>query len=160
MTCVPVSRFRTLAAGLVAVFALAGAARAQTTFGLHVARATDSFGGVNGVGGSIELNVPVLPVNVFFAGEYFFPDCDECSFWGGSADLHFALPIPVVTPYGTAGLVMRGTHASDTTVRTGGLGLGAGVHLGMLALGVYAEGRYELMDGSDDQAVFRLGLRF
>jgi hypothetical protein len=34
------------------------------------------------------------------------------------------------------------------------------VNLSALALGAYAEGRYELMDGSSDQLILRLGLRF
>jgi hypothetical protein len=132
---------------------------AQIKPGLHVARAPDSFGGVNGVGGSLQLNLAVLPVDFFFAGEYFFTDCDNCSFWGGSADVQFTLPIPVLTPYAAAGLVLRNTDVSDTSVRTGGLGLGAGLNLSTLVVGAYAEGRYEFMDGSDDQFVFRLGVR-
>lgn len=149
-----------LTLALAAVCVLAAEASAQVKPGLHVARAADSFGGVNGVGGSVQLSLPVLPIDLFFAGEYFFPDCDDCSFWGGSADVHFALPVPLITPFATAGLVLRNTDVSDTRVRTGGLGLGAGVNLGTLGLGAYAEGRYEIMDGSGDQLVFRLGLRF
>ena len=152
--------FLSVALALAAVSSLAPEAHAQANPGLHVARATDSFGGVNGVGGSLRLGLPVLPLDLFFAGEYFFPDCDDCSFWGGSADIHFTLPVPGLTPYGTAGLVMRNTDASDTTVRTGGLGLGVGLNLSTLAVGAYGEGRYELMDGGGDQLVFRLGLRF
>lgn len=144
-------------AGLVAV---ATEAHAQVDPGVHVARAADSFGGVNGVGGSVRVGLPVAPVDLFFAGEYFFPDCETCSFWGGSVDLDLTLPAAVLSPYATAGLVMRNTDVSDTVVRTGGLGFGAGVNLGALAVGAYAEGRYELMDGSGDQLVFRLGIRF
>jgi hypothetical protein len=132
----------------------------QINPGLHLARAADSFGGVNGVGGSLQLSLPVLPVDLFFAGEYFFPNCDHCAFWGGSADVQLPLPVPILTPYGSVGLVMRNTEVSDTKVRTGGLGLGAGINLRMLTVGAYAEGRYEFMDGSRDELVFRLGLRF
>jgi len=153
-------RVLSLALALAAVFSLPPQAHAQINPGLHVARATDSFGGVNGVGGSLQLSLPVLPVDLFLAGEYFFPNCDDCSFWGGSADVHLTLPVPIVTPYAAAGLVLRNTDASDTRVRTGGLGLGAGLNLSTLVVGAYAEGRYEFMDGSGDQLVFRLGLRF
>jgi len=153
-------RFVSLALVVVAVLWLPTQAYAQINPGLHVARAADSFGGVNGVGGSLQLGLPVLPVDLFFAGEYFFPNCDDCSFWGGSADVHLTLPVPILTPYGTAGLVLRNTDVSDTRVRSGGLGLGAGLNLRTLVVGAYAEGRYELMDGSGDQLVFRLGLRF
>lgn len=142
------------------MLAFAGVSEAQIKPGLHVARATDSFDGVNGVGASVQVSVPVLPVDLFVAGEYFFPGCDGCSFWGGSADVHVSLPIPVVTPYVAAGLVLRNTSHSDTVVRTGGLGFGAGVNLNTLVVGGYVEGRYEFMDGSDDQLVIRLGIRF
>jgi len=152
--------FLFLALALPAVFSLPPEAHAQVKPGLHLARAADSFGGVNGVGGSLQLSLPVLPVDLFLAGEYFFPNCDDCSFWGGSADVHLTLPVPMLTPYAAAGLVLRNTDASDTRVRTGGLGLGAGLNLSTLLVGAYAEGRYEFMDGSGDQLVFRLGLRF
>ena len=142
-----------------AVVPLAPEARAQISPGLHVARATDSFDGVNGVGGNLELRMPALPVAFVVAGEYFFPACDGCSLWGGSADVHLTLPLRTVSPYGTAGLVLRNTDVSDTRVRTGGLGLGGGANLTTLVLGAFAEARYEILDGSVDQFVFRLGLR-
>jgi len=153
-------RILPLTLALAAVSLVPAAASAQIKPGLHAARAADSFGGVNGLGGSLQLSFPLLPLDLFFAGEYFFPDCDGCSFWGGSADVHFTLPVPLVTPYAAAGLVLRNTDVSDTSVRTGGFGLGAGVNLGAVGLGAYAEGRYEFMDGSGDQLVFRLGIRF
>lgn len=151
---------RVFLVALAAYLSVASGLEAQVHPGLHVARAADSFDGVDGVGGSVEVTVPDLPVVFSVAAEYFFPSCDDCSLWGGSADVHFSLPIRVVTPYGTAGLVMRNTDASDTTVRTGGLGFGGGVNVSALAAGAYVEGRYELMDGSRDQWVFRVGLRF
>lgn len=155
-----IRRFLPVALAVVLAATSAHEARAQLSPGVHVARAANTFDGVNGVGGSLELSFPLLPIDVFVAGEYFFPDCDECSFWGGSADVHFSLPVPVLTPYATAGLVMRNTGASDTTVRTGGVGFGAGVNVGAVVLGGYAEARYEILDGSEDQLVFRLGVRF
>jgi hypothetical protein len=155
-----IRRFLALAFVLVAMPALATEARAQIHPGLHVARAADSFGGVNGVGASVEVGLPLLPVDLFVAGDYFFPDCDGCSLWGASADVHLALPIPILTPYATAGLVMRNTEVSDTTERTGGIGVGAGVNLSGAVIGAYGEGRYEFMDGEGDQLVFRLGVRF
>lgn len=141
----------------------AAPATAQLNPGLHVARANDVFGGAMGVGGSLQLSFPLMPIDVFVAGEYFFPDCgtlSECSFMGGSADLHVTLPIPVLTPYGAAGLVYRradllGTGATTAT----GFGFGVGVNLGALVLGGYAEARWEIVD-PDDQLVFRVGIRF
>jgi hypothetical protein len=156
-----IHRFLPLAIVLAALPAHAAEAQAQIHPGVHVARAADSFGGgVNGVGASVEVGLPLLPVDLFVAGEYFFPGCDNCSLWGGSADVHLALPIPVLTPYASAGLVMRNTEVSDTTERTGGIGIGGGVNLSGLVIGAYGEGRYEFMDGDGDQLVFRIGLRF
>lgn len=139
-------------------------AHAQVNPGIHVARAADSFGGTNGVGASVELSFPVFPLDVFVAGEYFFPDCgtvDDCSFLGGSADLHVKLPVPVLTPYATGGLVYRRTDVGGGAgaVAKTGYGAGVGVHLGAVVLGAYAEVRYEVVD-PEDQVVLRLGLRF
>lgn len=139
-------------------------AHAQLNPGIHVARAMDAFGGSNGIGGSLELSFPLFPIDVFVAGEYFFPDCgsvDDCAFMGGSADLHFGLPIPVLTPYATAGLAYRRFDAGggvDAVTHTG-FGAGVGVNLGTLVLGAYAEARYEFVD-PDDQVVLRVGIRF
>ena len=142
----------------------APAAHAQLNPGIHVARATDQFGGSNGVGGSLELSFPLFPIDVFVAGEYFFPDCgpvDDCSFMGGSADLHLGLPIPVLTPYATGGLVYRRTNPGGgvASVARTGFGAGVGFHLGALVLGAYTEARYEMVD-PEDQLVFRVGIRF
>lgn len=153
-------RILCLPLALAAALTLPLEARAQVRPGLHIARATDSFGGTNGVGGSLQFDLPTPTVDLFVAGEYFFPDCDSCSLWGGSVDVHLALPVTVLTPYGTAGLVLRETDVSDTSVRTGGIGFGVGLNVNTLVVGTYVEGRYELMDGSGDQVVLRLGIRF
>jgi hypothetical protein len=144
---------------LAAASPLAPEAHAQIHPGFHLARAAKSFDGVNGVGGSVELRLPVLPVSFVVAGEYFFPGCEGCSLWGGSVDVHLSLRLPGVSPYGAAGLVLRNTDVSDTRVRTGGVGLGGGVNLTALGVRPFAEARYEILDGSGEQLVFRLGLR-
>lgn len=136
----------------------------QLEFGLHGARAVDVFGGANGIGASVEVGFPMAPVSVLAAGDYFFPDCgsaDGCSFRGASADLHFGLPFPVVQPYAAAGLAVRQSDAGGSSERVThkGVGLGVGVNLGAVAIGAYAEARYEFVD-PDDQFVLRLGIRF
>jgi hypothetical protein len=151
-------RFLPVALALAAAIPLAPA-RAQISPGLHFARAADSFDGVNGVGGNLELRLRGFPVDLFLAGEYFFPDCDDCSSWGGSADVHVTLARAVLSPYGTAGFVLRNREVSDTEVSTGGLGLGGGVNLATPGLGAFAEVRFEILDGMGDLFVFRLGLR-
>jgi len=151
-----------IALATVALGVEAPAASAQLNPGIHVARAADAFGGTNGIGGSVELSFPLFPIDLFVAGEYFFPDCgtvDDCSFMGGSADLHLGLPIPVLTPYATGGLVYRRTDVGTGASAETGFGGGVGVHLGAMVIGAYAEVRYEVVD-PDDQLVFRLGIRF
>lgn len=148
----------------LALLATSDAARAQLRPGLHAARATsrgaEVGGATNGVGGSLEIGLPLAPVDVFVAGDYFFPDCPgDCSLWGGSADLHFTMPLPVITPYGAVGLVWRRSSYGDVSQDATGFGVGAGVNLGTIVLGAYLEARYEFVD-PDDQMVLRLGIRF
>jgi hypothetical protein len=152
-----------LATGLIAA-AMASPSSLNGQIGLHVARASDAFGGTNGLGASVGLGIPTLPIDVFLAGDYFFPDCgtgDGCSFRGGSLDLHLKVPFPVVQLYGAGGLVVRRTDAGDgsESVTHRGFGAGLGVDLGAILIGAYAEGRYEFVD-PDDQFVLRLGIRF
>ncbi|NJD19970.1 MAG: hypothetical protein FIA95_11910 [Gemmatimonadetes bacterium] len=159
-----IRRTASLALALTALCLGASGAGAQLNPGIHVARATDSFGGANGVGASVELSFPLFPIDLFVAAEYFFPDCgsvDDCSLSGGSADVHLGLPIPVLSPYAAGGLVYRRTDAGGGAgaVSNTGFGGGVGVNLSALVLGAYAEVRYEVVD-PDDQLVLRLGLRF
>jgi hypothetical protein len=160
------SRVATLAPllAVAALCLLTPGARGQLKFGIHAARAADVFGGANGAGASLELDVPLFPVDVMVAGDYFRPDCGSasgCSFMGASADLHFALPFPVVQPYGLAGAVVRRSKAGDGSDAEShkGLALGVGLNLRALVVGAYGEARYEFVD-PDRQFVFRLGVRF
>ncbi len=156
-----IRRLLSVGLALAAVLGAARGAQAQLRPGIHAARAHDVGGGANGVGGSLQVGFPLLPVDVFVAGDYFFPDCGavDCSLWGGSADLHLTMPFPILTPYGTAGVVYRKYSADGVSSGATGFGLGAGVDLGTLVLGAYLEARYEFVD-PDDQLVFRLGIRF
>jgi hypothetical protein len=168
---VPSPRVLTLAP-LFAAAALALAApgaRGQVNFGIHVARATKTVNGAaNGLGASFELKVPIAPVDVMVAGEYFWPQCrvlgpaaGGCSYMGGGADLHFALPFPVLHPYALGGVVVRRSKAdrATTAVDSEGLALGVGVNLRGVALGAYGELRYEWVAPAHP-VVFRVGFRF
>jgi hypothetical protein len=151
-----------LAAAAIA-FAAPGA-QGQVTFGVHAARATKTaHGAANGLGASFDLKFPALPVDVMVAGEYFWPDCGTdtgCSYAGGGADLHVALPFPVLQPYALGGVVVRRSKANSaaTAVDDKGLALGVGANLGGLGLGAYGEIRYEFVPAHP--VVFRLGIRF
>jgi len=157
-------RFALVTGLLAAAVASPSSLNGQLDFGIHGARASDSFGGTNGLGASLGLGIPALPIDVFLAGDYFFPDCgaaDGCSLRGASLDLHFKVPFPVVQLYGAGGLVVRRTEAGDGAERVThrGFGAGVGLDLGAIVIGAYAEGRYEFVD-PNDQFVFRLGIRF
>lgn len=159
-----IRRFACVTLLLAAAMSAPSSVSGQLKFGIHGARAVDIHGGANGLGASLELSFPVFPVDVFAAGDYFFPDCgdgDGCSFRGGSLDLHFALPFPAVQPYGAAGFVVRQVDQGDAMGRVThrGFGVGVGVNLGAVVIGGYAEARYEFVD-PDDQVVLRLGIRF
>lgn len=150
----------------VAVLALtAPGAQAQIHFGIHAARATRTVNGVaNGVGASLELSVPVLPVDLMVAGDWFRPDCGNasgCSYMGAGADLHFTVPSPVVQPYALAGVVLRRSKAGGgaDAVSHRGVALGVGVNLRGLVMGAYGEARYEFVT-PDHPVVFRIGIRF
>lgn len=136
-------------------------AEAQLSVGLHVARAQDVFEGANGLGVGAEAGVPLFPVSVRAAADYFFPDCgsaEGCSFLGGSLNVNVALPIAVLRPYVTGGLVYRRFEADDASDPESDTGLGAGVGLDLdpVLFKLYVEARYEWVD-PDDQWVLRLG---
>lgn len=160
-------RFRPLAtvlplALLLALLAAAAPASAQLAFGVHGARANETDGGAWGGGAKVELTLPALPVGVVLAGDYF--DLDEGSLLGWSLDAKAGFPLPVVKPYGTAGVVTRRLDPGDDddpqtdTETNAGPGLGVGVEVEAVALRVFAEARYEFV--GDDQVVWRFGLVF
>lgn len=152
-----------LFAAAAIAFAAPGA-QGQVAFGIHVARASETVNGAaNGLGASFDLKFPSLPMDVMVAGEYFWPNCGTgtgCSYAGGGADLHLALPFPVLHPYALGGVVVRRRKADSaaTAVSHDGLDLGLGVNLQGVAVGLYGEIRYEFVPNRP--FVFRLGLRF
>jgi hypothetical protein len=152
-----------LFAAAAIAFAAPGA-QGQVNFGIHVARASKTVNGAaNGLGASFDLKFPALPVDIMVAGDYFWPDCGTatgCSYMGGGADVHFALPFPVLHPYALGGVVVRRAKADSaaTAVSNDGLALGVGVNLQGVALGAYGELRYEFVPSHP--VVFRIGIRF
>jgi hypothetical protein len=147
---------------LLIVGAVTTGVQAQVSPGIHASRASEAFGGAYGLGASLEMGVPLFPVRLMVAGDYFRPDCggsSGCSFMGASADVHFALSAPVIHPYGLVGAVMRRTRdaAGLDARRSSGPALGVGVDLRAVGVGVYGEARYEF--AGNDELVFRLGIR-
>lgn len=134
---------------------------AQLDLGVHAAKAADLFDGVWGGGATIRLGLPLAPIHFLLGGDYFFPDCDDCSYMSGSADVRLSLPLPVVSPYALGGVTVRRFDRGDGAGEHSHSGptVGAGVDLGAVVLGAYAELRYEFVD-PEDQLVWRVGVRF
>lgn len=145
-------------------------AAAQTDvldLGVHLARASDIHDGATGIGGQLAVTLPGLPLTVRGAVDRFFPDCPaevegDCGAWGFTADANMALPIPVLSPYASAGLVRRSVEVGDPLGDRSetGFAVGAGLHLGLLGLEAFGEMRREIMDQLENQWMFRLGVLF
>lgn len=162
----PRGAFVPLLAAVALAVGVPTAVQGQVAFGIHAARTTRAVNGAaNGVGASLAVGVPVLPVHVVVSGDWFRPTCavgsSGCSYMGGGVDLQLALPFPVVQPYALGGVVIRRSRAASgaATVSNRGLDLGAGVNLRGVVVGLYGEVRYEFVT-PDHPVVFRIGIRF
>jgi len=149
---------------LLALVILPTSGAAQISYGGHLVQAQDAFGGAGGVGARVGVGLPLFPVTGFVSAEYFFPDCGAasgCGLSGVSLDLNYTLlPLPVVTPYLTGGVVARRIDlggASEARSETG-LHAGAGVSAGVPGMRVFGEARYEFVQAPERQFVLRLGV--
>ena len=153
--------FAVMAASLIGLAGDVEEVEAQFIWGVHVPYAVDVFDGAAGIGGRIGWDLPVLPIDIVGVGEYFFPDCgaEDCSFWGGSADVNVRLPIPIVRPYLVGALVYRkvtGLQTSTDTVDSfdaTGVGAGIGLDFNLMAVRAFLDGRYEWL-GEDQVEQF------
>ncbi len=137
--------------------------RAQVVGGVFGAYAQDAFDGMSGVGAQLGLDIPVLPIDVFGSGTWFLPSCDDCEVkgWSVGATLR-PFPFPVARPYIVAGLTSRDLDdpANGYTLSPSGPFAGVGLDVALMGLRVFAEGRYEFLDGELEEAVVRAGLLF
>lgn len=153
---------------LVVVRPAPAAAQADVLdLGVHMTRATDIFDGATGIGGQLAVTLPGLPLTVRGAVDRFFPDCpegsdDDCGAWGFTVDGNVTLPVPVLSPYASAGLVRRSVDRGDPLGDRSetGFALGGGLRLGLLGLDAFGEVRREMMDEQEDQWMFRVGVVF
>ncbi len=146
---------------LIGALVIPGTARAQLFGGLTGAWA-EGFDGSVGMGGVLGYDLPILPVDIFGEGTWFFPDCDGCDLKGWSLGVNVRLPLPLIRPYLTGGMTWRDLEdpdavSIDTVSESGGFA-GAGVDLAIASFRLFLEGRYELLDGDLEQAVVRLGV--
>lgn len=163
-------RMLALAAALGATTVLPAAGTAQTDvldLGVHAVRADHLLDGSTGIGGQVALNIPGFPLSLRGAVDRFFPDCpqgsaDDCAAWGFTVDGNLTLPVPVLSPYLSAGVVRRSVDPGDPLVETSetGMALGGGVRLALFGLDLFGEARRELMSELDDTWMFRAGLVF
>ncbi len=133
--------------------------------GGQISHANKQFNGSTGIGARLALGLPVIPVEITGAAEYFFPDCggNDCTYWGANG--HILLKIPTVMPvkpYGGVGIGYQsisqdfGDDGDET-----GTNLVLGVELGATPrVSPFIELRYELLSELSDQLVVSLGIVF
>jgi hypothetical protein len=136
---------------------------AQVRYGGHYVQVQESFGGSGGVGLRAGVAVPLLPVEAYAGGEYFFPACSGiggCGLSGLTLDVNVSLPSPFLAPYATGGWALRRLNpgaAAETFTRSG-VSLGAGVGAGLPGARFFGEIRYEFIQIPSRQFVLRFGL--
>jgi opacity protein-like surface antigen len=126
-----------------------------------------------GVGARVELGMPNLftssgplsRTSLVGSFDYFFPDCEECSYWEINGNVTVPITASGVDPYVGAGLnVARfsvdlgsglGGDASNTEV---GLNLLGGLNFQLGRVAAFGEGRLELSGG--EQLVLTFGIKF
>jgi hypothetical protein len=160
---VPASRGRRAArSALLTVVCLAmGASAVQGQLKLWVGGAyTEALDGQWGADGRLAYNLIALPVEVFAGADYFLPDCeDDCSLWGWRLGGNLRLPVPGLTPYGSAAWVNRELGIGEGLERRDGVAIGVGLSL-EVGLKIQGEISREFLGGELDKTVFRLALGF
>ena len=87
------------------------------------------------------------PFGAFVSVTYFNPDCDNCSYWTGSAFAKLGIPLPIVSPYVLGGIQRRAAEAGGISAAENGFFAGLGVSLSSL----FIEGTMEFNE--DDPSV-------
>jgi len=156
-------RYLLVGLAFVWVLALPNEGEGQMIGGAFGAWAQDAFDGAPGVGAQLGLDLPVLPVDVFGSGTWFFPDCDDCKLKGWSLGVALRpFPFPLARPYVVGGLASRDLEdpIADVELDSSGAFAGVGLDLALVGFRLFAEGRYEFLDGELGQAVVRAGVLF
>lgn len=156
---------RRLIVGLAVVAFLSAPAegRAQIVGGVFGAYAQDAFDGAPGVGVQLGLDVPILPIDVYGSGIWFLPDCDGCEMKGWSVGVTLRpFLFPIARPYVVGGLTARQLDdpVAGSVIDTSGAFAGGGVDLALAGFRLFAEARYEFLEGPLEQAVVRAGVLF
>jgi hypothetical protein len=129
--------------------------KAGVSFGPQASWGSDSD---LGVGGRVQFGLTPRVVGIV-SFDYFFPDCDECTYWELNPGAVITLPASSINPYVGAGLniarasVDLGTSTVSNTET--GVNLIAGLRLGK---SLFTEGRVSL--GGGEQFVITAGFLF
>ncbi len=146
-------RFAFAMSAVLALAVLANPVDAQLLkVGGHVAMISgleeaSSLQGEFGFGARAGVQLPGAPIGAFVSATYFMPDCDECTYWTGSAFGKVGLPLPVVAPYLLGGIQRRASAVGDLEAAENGFFVGVGASLGA----IFLEGTMEFNE--DDPAV-------
>ncbi len=136
---------------------------AQIVGGVFGSYAVDAFDGTVGAGVLLGIDVPILPVDVYGSGTWFFAGCGGCGLKGWSVGVSFRpLPLPLARPYVVGGVTDRTLDDARVglVLKSGGTFAGLGLDVALLGMRVFAEGRYEFLDGELAQPVLRAGVLF
>lgn len=121
-----------------------------------------------GLGARLELGLPNLLTtqgpfsNTYLIGsfDWFFPDCNECTYWEINANLAVPITATSIDPYAGAGLniahISVETGVGDVSDTEVGLNLLGGIRFDLGTLGAFTEGRFEL--GGGEQFVLTFGV--
>lgn len=117
-----------------------------------------------GVGGRLEVSPVLMPLAFVGTADYLFLDCPgDCSFWefGGSVKYTIALPGSPIGPYFGAGVTHQRIGDGDETEDDTGFNILGGIGLGgVMPIGAFAEGRYQLMNDFENQLTVAVGILF
>ena len=135
----------------------------QLVRGAFGSYAVDAFDGAVGAGVLLGVDVPILPVAAYGSATWFFVDCTGCSLKGWSVGVSFRpLPFPLARPYFVVGVTERSLDnpGGGSVLDSSGAFTGVGLDLALTGLGLFAEARYEFLDGELAQPVLRAGVLF
>ena len=155
----------------VCALAVAAPVDAQFNFSAQGALITgvDSLSALSnayGIGARVGFKAPLFPIGVLGQGVYYFPDGDDYNYSTYSIAARYALPTPMLSPYGIGGWQWRRRSTSATSTTESGAMLGLGVELN-LGVSLFLEASWEFheedptnSDFDNDPIVIKGGITF
>ena len=119
-----------------------------------------------GLGARVGVRVPLFPIGVRGQGVYYFPEEDDYSYSTYSIAARYALPTPMISPYGIGGWQWRRTSSMGVSNTESAAMLGLGVELN-LGVSLFLEASWEfneeltaMPDFDNDPIVIKGGITF